>query len=281
MELDKLLSKYTSENDLSAEYQKQLRYTLRQFQAWAGRTLSIGDLTDDLINRYLIFLQDQKKRPATIKSQRGNLLTLWRSAWDARLTETKPERVRAIKVPRDLPEAWRENQMVCLLTAASTMRGRFRYWRIERAKFWRAFIMVTWDSGLRLGDVWSLGREQIGSDGSLVVTQSKTLWPLLCHLRPETIAAIDATFPPVREQIFGSVLCKRQAIEYFAEIAKHAGLVGGTRKIRKTGASHVEAETPGSAMQYLGHRTPGLAHRHYIDPRIARSRGKMPPPLAG
>lgn len=280
MQLDDFLQQYLRENDLSADYHCQLTYTLRQFQAWAGRPLALDDLTDDLVNRYLIHLAESR-RPATIKSQRGNLLTLWRSAWHAHLCETQPLRVRKIKVPRTLPEAWQAEQMVALLSTAATMRGRFRYWRIERAAFWRAFILTAWDSGLRLGDILKIGREQIGSDGSLVLSQSKTMWPILCQLRPETVAAIDATFPPARDQIFGSVLCKRQVIAYFRAIAKRAGLVGGTKKVRRSAASHVEAQQPGAATPFLGHRSPGLAARHYIDPRISGRQRPLPPPLAG
>jgi hypothetical protein len=34
---------------------------------------------------------------------------------------------------------------------------------------------------------------------------------------------------------------------------------------RRTGATFVERDHPGAAMRYLGHKSPGLAYRHYVD----------------
>lgn len=67
---------------------------------------------------------------------------------------------------------------------------------------------------------------------------------------------------------------------WFARLVLASGIrPGGTRRIRRGGASEVEKHQPGTAGRFLGHLTPGLAARHYLDPTITNVRPVSPPEL--
>ncbi len=116
----------------------------------------------------------------------------------------------------------------------------------------------------------------------------KTAVEILRPLSPETIEAIEATYPPKRELIFDWPHCGKHLRTKWLQIVRAAGLPGGRRqglhKLRRTSASHLEAVAPGTAGRHLGHLTPGLAERHYIDPRIAKpanAAALLPRPVLG
>lgn len=91
-----------------------------------------------------------------------------------------------------------------------------------------AYILVAYDTGLRMGDILSLRLEDIDLNGSMVVTRHKTGKPIRCQLRPETMAAIAKTVPPARELIFGGAIRVTSRMDkcfprLFAELAGKAG----------------------------------------------------------
>jgi integrase len=91
---------------------------------------------------------------------------------------------------------------------------------------------------------------------------------------------VEATFPPERQRVFGDIVKRRQVLALFGRIRDMAGLKGGTRTIRKSGATAVESQQAGAAAKFLGHKSPAMAIRHYVDPRLAKlQEGCQPPPL--
>jgi hypothetical protein len=95
------------------------------------------------------------------------------------------------------------------------------------------------------------------------------------------LAAIDKIGHSPSGFIFGGRLSRRPLFANFREIAAHAGLVGTSKKIRKSGATAVENMQPGSAKGFLGHQSHGLAYKFYVDPRKAGPNRPEPPRLTG
>jgi integrase len=58
-----------------------------------------------------------------------------------------------------------------------------------------------------------------------------------------------------------------------------AKLTGTCKWMRRTGATWVEATQPGSASRFLGHRSPELAMKHYVDRTLLPNSCPMPPPI--
>lgn len=279
------LQQYLSERDVTREYSKGLGFSVEYLDRWAGHAIRLDELSDDLLNRWLIALGERMK-PRSVKHHRINLVVLWRAAHDADLTTVGPRRVRKIKVPRVIPLAWTIAEMQAILRAASKVKGTFRYKaarKVKRCDFWRAYIMLAWDSGLRPSDLRIIRFDEIAADGTLVHVQSKTGDVKTCHLQPETVKAVQKLRGEDRERIFGDVLPCPDAIrrQFKAAVLTRAGLVGTPKKLRKSSASAVEAIQPGAATIHLGHRTPDMARAHYIDPRIAKPMMTRPPRLVG
>lgn len=279
MTLLSYLATYLSQRDVSEEYRRDLLYTVNYFNGWAGDPVRLCDLSDELLNEYLSHASG-KMAARSVKHHRTNLLSLWNAAYAADLVKLAPRRVRKIKVPRTVPVAWTVEQMRALLKAAENCTGTFhRRWKMKRSLFWRAYLCVAWDTGLRPLDLVLLRFDQIGTNGALVHVQHKTGDVKTCHLQPETMAAVEAIAQPERDCIFGGVFGIHQIRKQFAKLVKQAGLVGSCKKLRKSSATAVECVQPGAASAHLGHRTPDMARRHYIDPQIARPAMVQPPCL--
>jgi integrase len=274
-----LANGYFLERAISPKYREQFDVVLRAIRKWHGDMVHADDFTDDFVNLWLAH-EAKLVGPETLKNRRRMILTLWRYAWDRELIADMPRRIRSVRVPPKIPSAWTAEEVQRLLVAADDfcLHHVHPIAKCRTRLFWRAMIMVVWDSALRRVDWERLKRSDIGDDGVIVLVQHKTDWPLKCTLRPETVAAIDATNPTNREFIFGSGSSQR--CRSFKRIVTVAGLTGSLKKLRKSSATAVERLQPGAAMAHLGHKTPGLAARHYIDPRLTQATKIQPPSLS-
>ena len=105
-------------------------------------------------------------------------------ASDAELTAA-PVRIRKIKAPLPPPRAWTLEELSRLLEVAAALRGVLRGKSVSRAAFWRCFVLVGYETGLRLGDLLALRIDQIADGGKMVLAQSKTGGQVCCQLGPE------------------------------------------------------------------------------------------------
>jgi integrase len=141
-----------------------------------------------------------------------------------------------------------------------------------------SIIRTAFDTGLRRGDLYALRRDQIDADGVLLVALHKTGCDHICRVRPATLEAIDAL--PRSETIFPEP-CHKEAAGAWRWIVTRAEIPrvrwGQLQMLRRTSASHIEQKNPGMAGAHLGHLTPGLAAKSYIDPRIAHAARPLPP----
>ena len=272
------VDRYVSARRISRAATYLLRWSVREFAKYLGKQPGFSDISDNAVN---IWLATMIASPATIAGHRSRILALWRAGWQDELIESPPRRVRVVHIPRKFPEAWGLSEMKRLLDATGNLAGNLFVSHVARRDFWRAWLLVQWDTGLRLGDMLQIRGDQLTAN-SLVLTQGKTGEPLLCGLRPATVEAIGRITAPHRPRVFGDCLSRRHVFQQFRRLRLAAGLPrGGTHQIRRSGATAVEIDQPGQAGAFLGHLTPGLAHRHYIDPRLIGRHRPMPPPLTG
>ena len=268
--------------DVTDKYVDQLGYSAARFSKWLGREPTLADLTTDVVNAYLRALRKDGKLVAhSIRSQRRNLLVLWHDALKEGLLTEATARVLKVKCPRPMPDSWTDDEVRKMLAAVDEkFGGVFKRSRVPRRYFWRSMILVAWDTGLRLGDLIELRTANVLGRDEFQVVQSKTGMPVFCRLKPETVKAIGKTFPPYRQRIFGDGLCRDQMLKQLRAIVKAAGVGSGSfHKIRRSSATAVELAVPGSAMQFLGHLTPDLAYRHYVDRSRVQQAKPTPPAL--
>ena len=102
----------------------------------------------------------------------------------------------------------------------------------------------------------------------------KTGEVIVSQLGPDSLAAIGQ-FADKGPRLFS--VSYRGAQQAFSGLVATAGLKGSIKRLRATGATWCQVDKPGSASAYLGHRTPWLAEKHYVDPRFLRQHKPRPP----
>lgn len=271
---------YAREKPLAESTIEQLAITARVFERWAGRPVPVNELTDELVSSWVLDMEQSDRSPATVACQRKNLLALWRSAWETGDTETRPRRVRKVRVPVTIPEAWTPAEVAQLVAATQTVNGYLPN-GIRGFFWWRAFILISWDTGLRLGDVLTLRRDQVEEDGTFTLLQEKSGWPHICYLQQPTREALAETFPPEREILLPWPFDRGYFYRTFRELVKTAGIKQGSSKwLRRSSATAVERMRPGAGALHLGHRVHGsVAHANYLDPRQLQQNRPLPPAL--
>ena len=274
---------YAAARAITSAEVAQFRYAVGKFDKFLGRPATLADLQAPTVNDWLQSLEAGGLSPKTVRNNRGRILALWNDALDEGVIDNEPRRLRKVKIPRFIPVAWSPEEISRLLAAARKAPGQFLKSRVVRAKFWEAFVLVQWDTALRLGDVIALETATVDGQAVFRIVQSKTGDIVTCQLRPETVEAIAATFPPERKRVFGDVLSRNRILTGFRRLVEAAGLTtanGSTRMLRRASATAIEALHPGAAMRHLGHRTPGLAYKHYVDPRFISEAKPLMPALA-
>jgi integrase len=167
------------------------------------------------------------------------LLILWRAAWMDHKLKLPPGRIRRIAAPKQYVSAWTPAQIEQLLAVASRAEGRFKRHQVQRAAFWRAFILTGYYSALRVGDLLRLTWSEVRGD-AIVTVQHKTGDPIVCRLPPDCLAAMQAIHSIDRPRVFGDLLCRKRVLKGFAALVRQAGLSGGTKMLRRTSATAVD-----------------------------------------
>lgn len=274
------LEQYSLEHDIRAESATQLRYSLATFEKFLGHKPIATDLTDNVVNRFILWLASAGYANETARTRRRGLLTLWRAAAQDSIA-APPRKVRRLAPRHSVPRAWTPEQVAAILAECYKLPGTFRKHRhIQRAKFAAAICMVCYETGFRRGDVLRIHRHQIQPCGLIVLVQSKTGQPHLARIRPETIALIDDMGTAGRPHVFGGVVTPRWLGKLVDRICKAAGIDEGSVKwLRRSGATHAEKENPGAGYRYLGHTTPRVAWQSYLDPLQLKNDAIQPPEL--
>lgn len=272
-----LLQHFAVERPVTPKYVAQVECSINQFGVFLGREARTDDLDELVLSRFLA-AYESKVAPRTAQNKRTQLLTLWEYAADIGYATRSPirRRVRKIRVPVVPPIAWTMDELRALLAVCEKLRGYDPITGVAWSRFFTTFIHVAYSTGLRLGDLLRLRRDQIR--GTAIVTiQNKTGYPVHHELSPQAIEAIaamppgDLILPWPRNPVN---LCRR-----FTVIVKEAGVrTGSTKWLRRSGATHAEKASPGAARAFLGHST-GDMWRRYVDPIIAYSAPPGPPPL--
>ncbi len=281
------IDQYALENPIGRDYLNCLRRSVAAFELYAGRPLTLEDLNDNLVNSFVLHLQTKTTlKDKSIRNLHGCILALWRNAFMAERVDTEPRRVRKVKVARSFPVAWTGDDLRRMLDVTDCLPGWLDFNGIKQSAFWRAFILVTYETGLRMADVLELKASDVTADGCIRIVQQKTGRAHVVQIREQTIEACRALFPPHdyrrKDVIFWWPIGKDQFFKRFRAIVTRAGLKtqdGLTRRLRRTAASLAESVVPGTAWQLLGHTTPDLANAHYIDPTVAGRKPVMPPPI--
>ena len=173
-------------------------------------------------------------------------------------------------VPQRAPLAWSIDELQRLLDACDRMPGQLG--SIPWPAYWRALILVAYDSAERIGALMQLEWHWLQGEWLHVRAEARKSRrrDMVYRLSPETLAALEAIRSPRRPLIFPWPLGKTYLWKKFGEVLKLAGLDSGPKskfhRLRRTTASHYAA-AGGDATQLLGHSDPRVTQK-YLDPRV-------------
>jgi len=270
--MNEIAAAYLSQRTVSDLYAKTLCHVANGMGK-AGITPKT--INGERLNRWLTSLSCSD---GTIANKRRMALTLWRWAFESSLTDSAPRGVLRVRVRRKPTEAWTRDQCSRLVKSVDSFSGTMRK-GCSRAEFWGCFFRAAYETGLRFSDLHGLDRSALG-EGCIFLTMNKTGRPIVRPISRDLEARlIGLAGKSKTSKVFAYFLNRKNTFKSARVILDGAGAGGSLRYFRRSGATHCEIERAGSAQQYLGHATPGLAARHYIDHRQMAGTMVCPPAL--
>lgn len=264
---------YIDDRDLSEQYKRGVLRTASKMDT-AG--LSLGNVNPKRLSRWL----DSMNVSSNTKSNyRRMSLTILKSCLTPRRFNDLIVSLPVVKKKKVLPVAWSMKELDRLLDVTLSLPGQFQTSRCSVKLWFTAWVLLSYETGLRWGDVYHLQQHQLRDD-RLFVVQHKTGLPIGKRLTPGCVELLQqlAYWSP-DGTLFSWAINRRNSYLRWAKVLKQAGLKGSPKYLRRSGATYCEAAHPGSATAFLGHASPEMAAAHYIDPTLLPDRTPQPPPL--
>lgn len=263
--LTDIIDEWREERDITDGRIAQLQYTASSFARFAG-TADASQLDDGQVNRWLLWQSSNGLSPRTVRSNRCNLLTIWKAGFERGYVTEPPQRVRRVRLDNRIPRCWTPEQFETLLSAASEVSGEAQL-GIPKRLWLPAMCLVGLSTGLRRGDLLSLEKSFILPGHSVTIVQSKTGDVHTAQFGPRAIAAVEAMPAHSGVLLFPWMHRSDAFTKMFARLLRRLDLPGSFKWIRRSGATWIaQKDGYAAASRYLGHRTPGLARLNYVDP---------------
>jgi integrase len=265
----------------------QYEVAIRHLCRYAGRVVTLGDLSDELITGCMTWMLHHGTAAPTVNKFRRSILAIWRFAFrrktpdGQRLVKELPsvERLREMK---RIPDAWSIEEFSRLLKIADASPGLID--GIPAGQWWRALLLVLYYSGIRVAAgllirVQDLEWTDSGAILFVPAEHQKQKADQRFNLPKDVADALNAIIGNRTGQVFrwqrGMMTLNnrfRQMIEA-AEIQPGRGACPLFHKVRRTSATQVAAKLGrAAACDHLGHSAMSVTER-YLDPtKIPRIR---------
>jgi integrase len=273
--LDFLWRHYVPEHDLMPGSVEQLDLSCRLFAEFNG-DVDLDALSHELLNRWAA-ANPRAWAPSTMRRRLADLLAVWSYAYRIGVTDNAPDRqrLRSIRCPRRLPEAWSLSELRQIYDAA----GQFVTYLpngVQRCALLRAVLNVGYYSALRRGDLTVIKRAQLSANGQAIPQHKKRGSEVLVCVPQHVIDEIDASYPASVERVFAWPHRIEGFYSLWHKLIRAAGLTHGRehglQKLRRTAVTHAEATREGWGAKLAGHEPGSVATwRSYIDPRHLRA----------
>lgn len=272
MPLQSVTAEYLLERDCCPNYRRHLMRTAERLHAF-GLT-SVADLEPQRINCWLDSLTCSKQ---TRSNYRRQACTIVKAALGPDAAHCI-DRIRKVKAPLPPPVAWTKEELSRLLHHARNLTGTLQS-GCPSSLFFHCWVLLGYSVGLRFSDLLHLRVNQI-RDGRLYTVQSKT-GDALVQVLPNECARIlnELSVLSPDGTLFKWALSARWLRIRWNRLVKAAGLTGTCKWLRRTGATWVEATQPGMSSRFLGHRSPELSMKHYVDRSLLPNSCPSPPPI--
>jgi hypothetical protein len=253
------------------------------FDKFLGRQSFINDLNRDDVNRYIDWMVANRAH-ATVKSQRGGLLMLWRFAAEQRLCDF-PRRIRTPRPVEQVVTTWTIAEVMRLRDYCMGLRGKLPN-GIDKSIYFGSLVACGYETGFRLADQLSLERGWIRQQdgcGALTIIESKTRKQARRIITADTMGLIDECMAqsPNRRLIWPLWARREAFFDRFRKIVYFSGVRQGTYKyLRRTACTNVESRAKGLGRDFLNHSSDAITRASYIDLAQSQPLPLMVTPLA-
>lgn len=268
-------SVYVVERDLSSESIRQLRMSLRFFIRLHGQVM-LDELNHRHLNEWAIFHREGWA-PKTLKRRIADVLAVWNYAYEVEATQNRPDtrRIRSVRTPKRVPDAWTIGDLERMITSAVTFRDVLSNGAM-RGDVLIAAICAGFYSALRADDLFRLLRVQLSESGSAVQQAKRRGDEVLVRIPDWFRAWIDSAYPANIREVVAWPYGREYFYDAWDKMLSRANMPTGPReklqKIRRTSVTYGEAEQLGFGAALAGH-APGTrtTYESYADPRIIMS----------
>lgn len=247
------------ESAIDPTTEEQYAIAIRCYGRYLGHTARREDLDETKVNKWIRSLEGTKS-PTTIHNRKRGITPVWNwLALQNLVPYYNPRRLRRTRKQYGPVRAWSFTNVQALLAGASDVTGVMRS-GIEPSAFMRALVLVTFDTGLRPGDIRRLRSESIDLRTRTVeLVQHKTRQPHRAVIGEVTATALQAIRFDSRERVFP--LSKDGLENWLARLYAAAEKHGFQRRsgqslatLRKSHATErARADGIESAARSLGH----------------------------
>jgi len=255
---------------LGTDSLRQMEMAVRLLDRWAERSLTLYDLSEGLLRRFMADYGG-RVRPATVNAKLRSLLAIWRFAYDEELVDRPPRRVR--RMPEELaePEAWTLDEIERIVSAARRQPGEVA--GLAAGAWWVSLLLVAYVTGERRGALMRVQCQNLDLAGrSILFARTKQRRARRRALSDQAVAACAAIWCPHRELLWPWPFSREwfdaslRKILRRAEVSFGRGRGGLMHKFRRTSGSMVEA-AGGDGSRHLGNSR-RVFERHYAAPRL-------------
>lgn len=275
--IQQTLDSYLESRDVTTEYRRHLTRMAAKMRS-VGATFS--EKPEVLAKRINVVLRSFGNM-TTRANYRRVAVTLLRHRYGGSAEKVVHGLVK-VKQKNLPPVAYTIDEVHRLIAAAEKLPGEFAVSGCNRGQWCAAFLLLCYETGFRFQDALDLRVRSLRGDRlSIVVNKTQRFIhkrlsrDLVCRLTRLAEQGDGETF-------FAWAVTKRYACKWLRRAWCDAGLPGSCRWLRRTGATLVEAQQPGSAAEFLGHspNSHGLAARCYIDQSLLPDRCPSPPAIS-
>lgn len=257
------------------------RHNIRALAKFLGRPPMLSDLNDDTITEFISWNVSSGLSHATANTRRATLLAIWRYAVKRGLLSAAPRDVEKVKELRRLPEAWTMEELGSIIETARRKKRKKSGLPCPVGMWWEAFILVAYDTGLRLRAMlgikrsgWNAERREITATAEVQKHKVQQTF-VVSEQAAEAVNRVLANWQTVNDDdttLFHWPIGVDQLHRQYKDILLSAGVYRGPKdgfhKLRRTSASHLaKALGMEAACRQLGHSSVQMTHR-YVDPRM-------------
>lgn len=263
-----IVTNYILERDLSLSYSKNLERAVRV----AGEN---GLTTSDQLNRQevngLLKLLSRTKSKIFLHNFRRELLTVWNYAHDEGIAASAPDRIMKIRAVQPPVKAWSMEELSRMIREAAKDKTCSGGVHQPLVCHWLpCWVRIGYETAMRFSDIYSLTTANV-SGNWVMTTALKTNKPITRPVSAETVRGIEKLAAIAGDgTLFSTLLTRRRAFTEWRRFLDRHNFTGSSKYLRRSCATHMESERPGSASVYLQHSSPSLVYKHYIDQTLSR-----------